>query len=129
MTDIDIRKDRFEAREETGGWGHSAGWYSQHKEISSVNIDTTRGEIDVYINGEPVASKPKPKRFVLPMPVGLEGESWRAMHIAIREKDEGWYGSAYHYDITASETPSYTQADIDAAPNWVRAITPVEVKG
>lgn len=69
----------------------------------------------------------KPKRYVLPMPDGLEGESWRAMHIAIREKDEGWYGSAYHYDITASETPSYTQADIDAAPDWVKAITPVEV--
>lgn len=89
--------------------------------------ETTRHQdrlMRAYVNGWTVE---KQKRYVLPMPDGIEGESWRAMHIAIREKDEGWYGSACHYDITASETPSYTRADIDAAPDWVKSITPIEV--
>lgn len=77
-----------------------------------------------YVNGWTVE---KPKRYVLPMPNGVVGDRNRAMRIAIRDKDEGWYGSTYRYDVTASETPSYTKADLNNAPGWVKAITPVEV--
>ena len=77
-----------------------------------------------YVNGWTVE---KPKRYVLPMPDGVVGDRNRAMRIAIRDKDEGWYGSTYRYDVTASETPSYTKADLNNAPGWVKAITPVEV--
>lgn len=88
------------------------------------HFDTEDRLMRAYVNGWTVE---KPKRYVLPMPDGFVGESQRAMRIAIRDKDEGWYGSTYHYDVTASETPSYTQADLNNAPGWVKAITPVEV--
>ena len=70
---------------------------------------------------------PRSKRYVLPMPDGTADESTRVTRVAMRYKDGGWHGSAYHYDVTASETPSYTKADIDASPDWVKALTPVEV--
>lgn len=99
-------------------FGEHSGWTINH------SLKTADG-YDVYTVA--VDRNTKPKRYVLPMPDGVVGDRNRAMRIAIREKDKGWYGSAYHYDITASETPSYTQSDIDAAPDWVKAITPVEV--
>ncbi|WP_270235273.1 hypothetical protein [Lacticaseibacillus suilingensis] len=129
MTEIDIRKDRLTTREEPGSWGHDSYWYDQHKEISKVNIDTTHGDVDVYINGKPVV--PNPKRYVLPMPYGADDDDPDDSHYAVVNR-EYHAGPAWHQGPSVSlkeaeERYSVTQADIDAAPAWVRAITPVEV--
>ncbi|WP_179396338.1 hypothetical protein [Lacticaseibacillus absianus] len=99
-------------------------------EITEVHIDTWTGPIAVYIDGKRVNSLKKPKRFVLPMPDGTAKETSTAMHVAIREDYGSWHGSKDRYDITDPNDVCYfavTQADIDAAPDWVKAIKKVEV--
>ena len=128
MTEIDIRKDRFTTREESGSWGHVANWYNQSKEISRVNIDTTHGDIDIYINGKPVNHKPmpKPKHYVLPM----EGTKLADGTIAYATLDHTGVWTIKGYAEKQSAVTFHatvTQSDIDTAPDWVEAITPVEV--
>ncbi|WP_225352549.1 DUF1642 domain-containing protein [Lacticaseibacillus nasuensis] len=81
-----------------------------------------------YVNGWTVE---KPKRYVLPMPgtdyhnnqmhgnaqyYAVKGTgNWRPDAIALSTDDAVKHG----YTVT--------QSDIDAAPDWVKAITPVEV--
>lgn len=126
MTEIDIRKDRFTTREESGSWGHVANWYNQSKEISIVNIDTTNGNIEVYIDGKPVAPMQKPKRYVLPM----EGTKLADGTIAYATLDHTGVWTIKGYAEKQSAVAFHntvTKADIDAAPDWVKAITPAEV--
>ena len=133
MTEIDIRKDRLATREEPESWGHNSDWYSQHREISRVNIDTTHGSIDVCIDGKPVAprQKPKPKRYVLPMP-GTEYHNAQmrgnAQYYAVKT-DTNWRPDAIALGTDDAVEHGYTvtQADIDAAPDWVKELTPAEV--
>ena len=80
-----------------------------------------------YVNGWTVE---KPKRYVLPMPDGTSDELDQGKYVAIRETNGVWHGSEYRYDITKPGELEYllvTHTDIDAAPDWVKAITPVEV--
>ena len=129
MTEIDIRKDRLVTREEPGSWGNHSDWYGQHNEISKVNIDTTHGDVDVYINGKPVV--PNPKRYVLPMP-GTDYHNnqmhGNAQYYAVK-RTGNWRPDAIALGTDDAVKHGYTvtQADIDAAPDWVKAITPVEV--
>lgn len=74
----------------------------------------------------------KPKRYVLPMPDGADDDDPDDTPYAAvnREYHAGpaWYqGPSVSFE-KAREQYSVTQADIDAAPAWVRALTPVEVK-
>ena len=75
-----------------------------------------------YVNGWTV----KPKRYVLPMPDGTDDEE--EMYYA-HKVDDSWEQSMERY--WPKEAVEYgftvTQADIDAAPDWVKAITPVEM--
>lgn len=80
-----------------------------------------------YVNGWTVE---KPKRYVLPMPDGTSDELDQGKYLAIRDTGGIWHGSEHRHDITKQAELEYffvTQADIDAAPDWVKAITPVEV--
>lgn len=80
-----------------------------------------------YVNGWTVE---KPKRYLLPMPDGTSDELDQGKYVAIRETGGIWHGSEHRHDITKQAELEYffvTQADIDAAPDWVKAITPVEV--
>ncbi|WP_203632667.1 hypothetical protein [Lacticaseibacillus suibinensis] len=72
----------------------------------------------------------KEKRYVLPMPDGTPDELDEGKYLAVHESFGTWHGSESRYDITKTAELEYfsvTQADIDAAPGWVKAITPVEV--
>lgn len=74
----------------------------------------------------------KPKRYVLPMPGteyhngAMHGE---AQYYAVKATSN-WRpdGIALGTDDAVEHGYTVTQADIDAAPDWVKAITPVEVK-
>lgn len=74
----------------------------------------------------------KVKRYVLPMD-GTEDtddtESTRYTSYAYRLPTGVWTTDYYKTDAVAAEDGAYVaQADIDAAPAWVKAIKPVEVK-
>lgn len=78
-----------------------------------------------YVNGWKVE---KPKRYVLPMPSGNPDE--KSMRFAKKLGPQNWQPSEYRHTVgEVSGLVSFlvTQSDIDAAPNWVKAITPVEV--
>ena len=73
----------------------------------------------------------KPKRYVLPMPYGADDDDPDDSHYAVVNR-EYHAGPAWHQGPCVSfkearEHYSVTQSDIDAAPDWVKAITPVEV--
>lgn len=73
----------------------------------------------------------KPKRYVLPMPYGADDDDPDDSHYAVVNR-EYHAGPAWHQGPCVSfkearEHYSVTQADIDAAPDWVKTITPVEV--
>ncbi|MCI1894177.1 MAG: DUF1642 domain-containing protein [Lactobacillus sp.] len=82
-----------------------------------------------YVNGWTVE---KPKRYVLPMPYGADDDDPDNSPYAAVNRDyhagPAWYQGPCVSFKKAREHYSVTQADIDAAPAWVRAITPVEVK-
>lgn len=74
----------------------------------------------------------KPKRYVLPMPYGADDDDPDDSHYAMVNR-EYHAGPAWHQGPCVSfkkaqEQYSVTQADIDAAPDWVKAIKPVEVQ-
>lgn len=78
-----------------------------------------------------VGRNEKPKRFVLPMPYGADDDDPDYSHYAVVNR-EYYAGPSWHQGPCVSfnearEHYSVTQADIDAAPEWVKAITPVEV--
>ncbi|WP_125582643.1 DUF1642 domain-containing protein [Lacticaseibacillus suibinensis] len=81
-----------------------------------------------YVNGWTVE---KPKRYVLPMP-GTEYHNIQmhgnAQYYAIK-RTENWRPDAIALGTEDAVKHGYTvtHADIDAAPGWVKAITPVEV--
>lgn len=80
-----------------------------------------------YVNGWTIE---KPKRYVLPMPDGTSDELYQGKYLAILDTGGFWHGSEHRHDITKQAELEYflvTQADIDAAPAWVKAIKPVEV--
>lgn len=73
----------------------------------------------------------KPKRYVLPMPYGADDDDPDYSHYAVVNR-EYHAGPAWHQGPCVSfnearERYSVTQSDIDAAPDWVKAIKPVEV--
>lgn len=128
MVKLKISKEQLEREEELvsdrvyGDIEH----YHYDNSVNRVDIDTGKGAIDIYIDGKRV----KPKRYVLPMPDGTPDELDEGKYLAVHESFGTWHGSERRYDITKTAELEYfsvTQADIDAAPNWVRAITPVEV--
>ena len=72
---------------------------------------------------------PRPKRYVLPMPTGDPKETSDSVFVAVHTAI-GWHQSEYKYGLTFGMLPEgsiHTQSDIDAAPDWVKAIKPVEV--
>jgi len=78
-----------------------------------------------YVNGWTVE---KPKRYVLPMPSGNPDE--KSMRFAKRLGHQNWQPSNYRHTVgEVSGLASFlvTQSDINMAPDWVKAITPVEV--
>ena len=81
-----------------------------------------------YVNGW---TAEKPKRYVLPMPSGADDDDPDDSHYAVvnREYHAGpvWHQGPCVSFKEAREHYSVTQSDIDAAPDWVKAITPVEV--
>lgn len=72
----------------------------------------------------------KEKRYVLPMPDGTSDELDQGKYLAIRDTGGIWHGSELRYDITKPAELEYffvTQADIDVAPDWVKALKPMEL--
>jgi hypothetical protein len=68
----------------------------------------------------------KPKQYVLPMDDTSDGE---LAGYAYRTPDGVWNIDFYGSNQDAADNGfSVTQADIDAAPAWVKAIKPVEVE-
>ncbi|MFD1441411.1 DUF1642 domain-containing protein [Lacticaseibacillus hegangensis] len=82
-----------------------------------------------YVNGWTVE---KPKRYVLPMPYGAnDDDPDNSPYAAVNREylwGPAWYQGPCVSFKKAREHYSVTQSDIDAAPDWVKAITPVEVK-
>lgn len=78
-----------------------------------------------YVNGWTVE---KPKRYVLPME-GTVGGAYDDSMIccAIMENDHWEFAYAANPADAGDRGFTVTQADIDLAPDWVKAITPVEV--
>ena len=79
-------------------------------------------------NGYTVANE---KRYVLPMPYGADDDDPDDSHYAVVNR-QYHAGPAWHQGPCVSfkkarEHYSVTQAEIDAAPDWVKTITPVEV--
>ena len=69
-----------------------------------------------------------PKRYVLPMPSGNPDE--KSMRFAKRLGPQNWQPSEYRHTVReVSGLVSFlvTQSDINMAPDWVKAIKPVEV--
>lgn len=81
-----------------------------------------------YVNGWTVE---KPKRYVLPMP-GTDYHNYQmhgnAQYYAVK-RTGNWRPDAIALGTDDAVKHGYTvtQSDIDAAPGWVKAITPVEV--
>lgn len=79
-------------------------------------------------NGYTVA---KEKRYVLPMPYGADDDDPDDSHYAVVNR-KYHAGPAWHQGPCVSfkearEHYSVTQDEIDAAPDWVKTITPLEV--
>lgn len=92
------------------------------------HFETEDRLMHAYVNGWTVE---KPKRYVLPMPYGADDDDPDQSHYAVVNR-EYHAGPAWHQEPCVSfkkarEHYTVTQADIDAAPDWVKAITPVEV--
>lgn len=92
------------------------------------HFETEDRLMHAYVNGWTVE---KPKRYVLPMPYGADDDDPDQSHYAVVNR-EYHAGPAWHQGPCVSfkkarEHYTVTQADIDAAPDWVKAITPVEV--
>jgi hypothetical protein len=81
-----------------------------------------------YVNGWTVE---KPKRYILPMPDGTDDEDPEDMHyVAVnRSYHDGpvWFQGPRVTFQQAQARYSVTHAEIDAAPGWVKTITPMEV--
>lgn len=75
---------------------------------------------------------PKSKRYVLPMPSsGNPDEAVVPMFYAYLGDGKHWYQTTESYVLETAlryRGAIVTQADIDAAPDWVKAIKPVEVR-
>ncbi|MFD1398609.1 DUF1642 domain-containing protein [Lacticaseibacillus suilingensis] len=113
-------------RAKTSGYPVSAisGWCDEGEEDHTAEDRFMRA----YVNGWTVE---KPKRYVLPMPYGADDDDPDQSHYAVVNR-EYHAGPAWHQGPCVSfkkarEHYTVTQADIDAAPDWVKAITPVEV--
>lgn len=95
-------------------FGENSGWTIIH------SLKTADG-YDVYTVA--VDRNTKPERYVLPMEGTVDEDAEYQMYAIV---DSDIWGTVSLSDSVAA--PSVTQADIDAAPAWVKAITPVEVK-
>lgn len=71
-----------------------------------------------YVNGWTVE---KPKRFVLPME-----ETKKPLYAW--KKNGHWDVAVFYGEYISDDPIVVTQSDLDAAPAWVKAIAPVEVK-
>lgn len=84
--------------------------------------------IEAYVNGYTVE---KPKRYVLPMP-GTDYHNYQmhgnAQYYAVKGTGN-WRPDAIALGTDDAVKHGYTvtQSDIDAAPDWAKTITPVEV--
>jgi hypothetical protein len=88
-----------------------------------VQVDDEDRLLRAYVNGWTVE---KPKRFIMPM----EGTKLADGTIAYATLDHTgvWTIKAYSKkQSTVAFHNTVTQAEIDAAPDWVKAIKPVEV--
>lgn len=103
--------------------------------VSDSNVSTERDSVRedrlmrAYVNGYTVE---KPKRYVLPMD-GTEyhnGKMHGEAHYYAVKGTGNWRPDAIALGTDDAVKHGYTvtQADIDAAPDWVKAIKPVEVK-
>ena len=105
---------------------HNPAWYI------GINVDGRPGTEDrlmrAYVNGWTVE---KPKRYVLPMPYGADDDDPDDSPYAAVNREyyagPAWYQGPCVSFKEAREHYSVTQVEIDAAPAWVKAITPVEV--
>lgn len=130
MVKLKISKERLEREEEMvsdrvyGGSEH----YYYDKRVNCVDIDTSKGDINIYIDGKRI----KPKRYVLPME-GTDSQAFTTSKRTVKQycyiKDGHWdFWPAWDDKDAAEKGHTVTQADIDTAPDWVKSITPVEVK-
>ncbi|MCZ2765762.1 DUF1642 domain-containing protein [Lacticaseibacillus paracasei] len=102
-----------------------------HYPASRISLSSDNDEellMRAYVNGWTVE---KPKRYVLPMPYGADDDDPDDSHYAVVNR-QYHAGPAWHQGPCVSfkearEHYSVTQAEIDASPGWVKAITPVEV--
>lgn len=102
-----------------------------HHPASRISLSSDNDEellMRAYVNGWTVE---KPKRYVLPMPYGADDDDPDDSHYAVVNR-QYHAGPAWHQGPCVSfkearEHYSVTQAEIDAAPDWVKTITPVEV--
>lgn len=92
------------------------------------HFETEDRLMHAYTNGWTVE---KPKRYVMPMPYGADDDDPDHSHYAVVNR-EYHAGPAWHQGPCVSfkkarEHYTVTQSDIDAAPDWVKAITPMDV--
>ncbi|MCI1985299.1 MAG: hypothetical protein LKJ69_01625 [Lactobacillus sp.] len=87
-----------------------------------IRSEDAEGVTDIYTLR--LHHKPVEKRYVLPME-GTDDDEGEYFYYAYK------YNGRWLVDETEADPsytkPTVTQAEIDAAPDWVKAITPVEV--
>lgn len=88
------------------------------KTVSRVDIDTSSGDIDVYVDGEQV----RQKRYAL----RLDGVEANNLYVY---KKRGYWAIGYFYgQMISTDSETVSQRDIDTAPDWVKVLRKVEVK-
>ena len=103
--------------------------FGEHSGSRISHTFKTTDRYDVYT--VIVDRNTKPKRYVLPMPYGADDDDPDDSHYAVVNR-QYHAGPAWHQGPCVSfkearEHYSVTQAEIDAAPDWVKAIKAVEV--
>jgi len=70
------------------------------------------------------------KKYVLPMPISAQDDSELKFYARKREEADEWMQTTVQFSKQNAVSRGYavTQAQIDAAPAWVKALKPVEVE-
>ena len=124
---IGVTFDRYIVRELTRSDYKDAATYTM---IHSPDVlNSIEVLLNAWNNGYTVE---KPKRYVLPMPgTGYHNYQMHgnAQYYAVKGSGGNWRADLIALDTDDAVKNGYivTQSDLDAAPDWVKAITPVEV--
>lgn len=129
---VEVTEEEAKVLEEAKRATYPADWISNHAHLDPSDNNTKYHEehlMRAYVNGWKAA---KPKRYVLPM----EGTEYHngamkgtARYYAVKTTNN-WRpdGIAVSTGDAADHGYTVTQADIDAAPKWVRDLEKVEVR-